>query len=138
MWVRRLALFCLAVSACSGDGGTPIDAATGGDAPLVNGCPVLAAPQANPGDPIDGDTFATFAAPLFQSFCTRCHSMALSGAARNGAPTGFDWDSEASVRAHLPEIRNAIGVLNFMPPSDPRPSCAERQRLVRWIDADAP
>lgn len=139
MWVRRLALVALlSLSACSDDGSTPIDAGGDGDAPLVNGCPVLSAPQATPGDPIDGDNFANFAGPLFATYCTRCHSTQLSGAARNGAPTGFNWDDEASVRAHLAEIRNAIGVLNFMPPSDPKPACAERQRLVRWIDAAAP
>jgi uncharacterized membrane protein len=140
MWARRIAfVLALLFSACSDDGAAPVDAAGGGDGPpLINGCPSLSAPQAQPGDPIDGDTFASFAGPLFTSYCTRCHSTTLTGAARNGAPIGFDWDSEASVRIHLAEIRNAVGVLNFMPPSDPEPSCAERQRLVRWIDAAAP
>jgi uncharacterized membrane protein len=139
MCVRRWALVAIALSlpACSDDASTPTDAALDGP-PLVNGCPVLSAPQANPGDPIDGDTFASFAGPLFRTYCTRCHSMTLSGAERNGAPNGFNWDDEASVRLHLAEIRNAIGVLNFMPPSAPNPTCAERQRLVRWIDASAP
>ncbi len=144
MWVRHLGLLHLgllivALAACGDDGsGTPIDAASGDSGTIINGCLSLSAPQANPGDPIDGDTFATAIAPIFQSRCTRCHSTTLSGAARNGAPLGFNWDDEASVRQHLAEIRNAIGVLNFMPPSDPRPTCDERRRVVRWIDADAP
>ncbi len=129
MWARRL--FVLLLSACGDDAGQ----ADGG---LINGCPSLTAPQATPGEPIDGDTFATFAGPLLQQYCTRCHSSTLTGAARNGAPVGFNWNDEASVRTHLIEMRNAIGVANFMPPSAPRPSCAERQRLVRWIDAAAP
>lgn len=139
MCARRVVLaLALSLWACSDDGSTPIDAGGDGDAPLVNGCPALTAPQANPGDPIDGDTFDTFAGPLLATYCTRCHSTQLTGAARNGAPIGFNWDDEASVRMHLAEMRNAVGVLNFMPPSDPKPTCAERQRLVRWIDASAP
>lgn len=139
MCARRLALFAaLMLLGCSDDGGdSPVDARLDGP-PLINGCPSLSTPQASPGDPIDGDTFDTFAGPLLSQYCTRCHASTLSGSARNGAPTGFDWDVEASVRMHLPEMRNAVGVLNFMPPSDPRPTCDERQRLVRWIDADAP
>jgi uncharacterized membrane protein len=138
MWVRGLALLAtLLVAGCGDDGGNPVDAG-GGDAALINGCPSLTAPQANPGDPIDGDTFATFAGPLLQMYCTRCHSTTRTGADRNGAPIGYNWDDEASVRMHLPEMRNAVGVFNFMPPNDPRPTCAERQRLVRWIDASAP
>jgi len=121
------------------DGGTSHDAGDdGGGGGLVNGCPVLTAPQANPGDPIDGDTFTSFAGPLFQQFCTRCHASTRTGTDRNGAPVGYNWDVEATVRQRLPEIRNAVGVLNFMPLNPPLLSCAERQRLVRWIDASAP
>src|SRR5688572_727788 len=111
MCARRVALVvALFLSACSDDGGgTPVDARSDGP-PLINGCPSLSAPQASPGDPIDGDTFASFAGPLLATYCTRCHSTTLSGADRNGAPTGFNWDDEASVRMHLPEMRNAIGV----------------------------
>jgi uncharacterized membrane protein len=139
MCVRRLALLAaLTLSGCSDDGGgSPVDAGPDGP-PLINGCPSLSTPQASPGDPIDGDTFDTFAGPLLTQYCTRCHATTLTGAARNGAPVGFDWDDEASVRTHLAEMRNAVGVINFMPPSNPLPTCDERQRLVRWIDADAP
>lgn len=108
------------------------------DARIVNGCPALEEPQASPGDPIDGDTWVTFAMDFFATHCTRCHSSTRVGGDRNGAPVGFDWDIEATVRDHLDEIRNAVGVLNFMPFLPPDPTCAERQRIVRWIDAAAP
>jgi uncharacterized membrane protein len=137
MCARRVVFLVALLSGCSDDASSPVDAGRDGP-PLINGCPSLSTPQANPGDPIDGDTFASFAAPLLTTYCTRCHSTTLTGAARNGAPIGFDWNDEASVRLHLAEMRNAIGVVNFMPPSAPLPSCDERQRLVRWIDADAP
>ncbi|MCA1663869.1 MAG: hypothetical protein LC659_06310 [Myxococcales bacterium] len=105
---------------------------------LVNGCPPWSAPVTTPDGGAGGDTWTSFARPLFATDCTRCHSSTLSGSARNGAPAGYDWDVEAAVRAHLGEIRGAIGVGNFMPPSDPRPTCDERRRVVRWIDAAAP
>ena len=35
-------------------------------------------------------------------------------------------------------IRYAVGVINFMPINPPDPTCEERARIVRWIDADAP
>lgn len=115
-----------------------IDKSSEPDADTQNGCPSLTESQAMPGDPIDGDTYATFAAGFFSQHCTRCHASTLTGPARDGAPVGFDWDLESSVRAHLPQIRIAVGVLNFMPAAPPDPTCDERQRIVRWIDADAP
>ncbi len=127
-WLLGLA----ALAACGDDDGG------GPDAQLVNGCPSLTEPQASPGDPIDGDNLDNFALPLLAQFCTRCHASTLSGDDRNGAPIGFDWDVEASIRAELPRIRNAVGVFNFMPVNPPLLSCEQRQRLVRWIDAGAP
>lgn len=105
---------------------------------LVNGCPPWTAPLATPDGGAGGDTWASFAQSFFAGYCTRCHSSALSGDARNGAPDGYDWDDEAAVRAHLDVIRSAVGVGNFMPPSAPLPACDERRRIVRWIDAAAP
>jgi uncharacterized membrane protein len=130
-----LVMTCSA-AACGGDAAAP-DAGPP-DAEINNGCEALRAPQAEPGDPIDGDTYATFAGGFFAQHCTRCHSSTLTGGERNGAPAGYDWDVEATVRDHLAEIRNAVGVLNYMPFAPPDPTCAERQRIVRWIDADAP
>lgn len=101
-------------------------------------CPELREPLAMAGDPIDGDDYANLAQPFFDQYCVRCHASTRTGSARNRAPLGFDWDQEASIRSHLPEIRGAVGVTNFMPFSAPFPSCEERSRLVRWIDADAP
>jgi uncharacterized membrane protein len=114
------------------------DADPGSDAGQDAACPELRGPLAMPGDAIDGDDYATLAQPFFETYCVRCHESVKTGAARNRAPLGLDWDQEASVRSHLPEIRDAVGVTNFMPFSAPFPSCEERARLVRWIDADAP
>jgi hypothetical protein len=134
--LRRALLALLVLSACGDDGNAP-DAGPP-DAATIKGCLVLTEPQAEPGDPIDGDTWATFAMDFFADNCTRCHSTTRVGPDRNGAPDGYNWDDEPTVRDHLPEIRNVVGVTMFMPFLPPDPECSERQRLVRWIDADAP
>lgn len=130
--MRALLLVAL-LAACSDPGGEGNT-----DARIVNGCPSLVDQQATPGDPIDGDTWDTYAQGFFAMWCTRCHATANAGDARNGAPDGYNWDDPASVRTHLSEIRKAVGVVNFMPFNPPDPSCADRQRIVRWIDAAAP
>lgn len=109
------------------------------DAGVRFGCPVLRDPVALPGDDIEGDAWESFAQGFFESYCTRCHSVTrVTREERSSAPEGLDWDDEGTVRANLDRIRNAVGVQNFMPPSDPSPSCDERLRLIRWIDAGAP
>ncbi|HEX9102256.1 MAG TPA: hypothetical protein VF997_08640 [Polyangia bacterium] len=129
-------------AACTPDGPATGDmdlgVAAGDMTTLVNGCPPWSAPLTTPDGGAGGDTWASFARDLFASDCTRCHSSTLTGLARNGAPDGYDWDVESAVRAHLDVIRSAVGVANIMPPSAPLPTCDERRRLVRWIDADAP
>jgi hypothetical protein len=121
----------------SSGGGPPTTPAT--PPPLRNGCESLTSAIARPGDNIGGDTFQNFAGPFFITWCTRCHSSRLTTPEeRTGAPQEFNWDVEATVRANLGRIRVQIGVENSMPLNDPRPSCEERRRLVRWIDAGAP
>jgi hypothetical protein len=113
--------------------------AAGGDMTvLANGCPPLTAPVTTPDGGAGGDTWASYAQSFFAMYCTRCHSSTLTGSMRNGAPDGYNWDDETAVHTRISQIRTAVGVGNFMPPSDPKPACDERRRIVRWIDADAP
>lgn len=129
--------FAFALTSCGDDDSTPLDAGTEDAQPF--GCPSHPSPLAMPGDDLGGDTWTTFASGFFETWCTRCHSSELVGAvARNGAPEGFDWNDEASVREHLDAIRRVVGVTNEMPPRGARPECDDRERLVRWIDAAAP
>lgn len=120
------------------DAGPDYDA--GDDAGLLFGCPSHPDPTAAPGEDIGGHTYATWAAPMFfELYCTRCHSSSLTNeTARSFAPLGLDWDIEANVRAELARIRFDVGVSNYMPPTEPRPSCDERYELLRWIDSGAP
>jgi hypothetical protein len=109
------------------------------DVRLVNGCPVLEAPVARMGDDPMGDTYAGFARDFFQRLCVRCHATALrTSAERMGAPEGMNWDDEAAVRREIARIRRAVGVDNYMPLNPPLATCAERRRLVRWVDLGAP
>ena len=142
MTLRRASRIAFALLGISCGGGT-----TGPSTPpttttpngtIVNGCPSLVDPIAARGDTIGGDTYQTFARPFFTTWCVRCHSVTLATPARSGAPEEFNWDVEASVRANLGRIRTQVGVLNSMPLTPPLPSCDERRRLTRWIDAGAP
>jgi hypothetical protein len=129
---------------CGGGTPSPTEPPTPQDGAIVNGCPSLVNPVAQRGESIGGDTWTTFAKPFFATWCLRCHSSTLTTAAqRNGAPDGLNWDVESTVRANLARIRQQAGVLNTMPLrdatiNDPQPSCDERRRLIRWIDAGAP
>jgi len=104
------------------------------------GCPLLFdMTLAMPGDPIDGDSWGTFAQGFLRDYCTCCHSTVKTGTDRNGAPLGYDWDDEATVRMHLEDIRGAAAGFNFMPPPNaPQPPCEDRMRIARWVDAAAP
>ncbi len=128
-------------------GGDAADAGDPGDVPgdvgedveIRNGCPALRAPVDTPDASAMGDTWEGFARGFFVTYCTRCHASTLTTPEeRGGAPPGFDWDNEAAVRMRLSLIRAAVGVDNWMPLNPPNPDCAERRRLVRWIDIGAP
>jgi hypothetical protein len=87
-------------------------------------------------------TYENFGAPFMASYCTNCHSSTLTGTARNGAPTGHDYDTLDGillVAEHVDENAasgpDATNVL--MPPLDPRPSDAEREQLGAWLACEA-
>lgn len=121
----------------AGGGGT----AASGDMTMVlaNGCAALTSPVAAPGDNIGGDTWATYAKPFFAQWCTRCHSSTLVGdTARNGAPAGYNWDQQAAVKMYGSMIRTEVGANDEMPPTMPFPTCEDRLRISKWLDAGQP
>jgi uncharacterized membrane protein len=83
-------------------------------------------------------TYDDFARPFMTSYCTRCHSSTLSGAARNGAPAGHDFDTEAGILAvadHVDGLAAAgpNAVNTAMPPDGAKPTEAERRQLGEWL-----
>jgi hypothetical protein len=83
-------------------------------------------------------TYENFVKGFMGSYCTRCHNSALTGDARSGAPLGHDFDTEAGivfvgehVDEHAAAGPNATNEL--MPPSGPKPTAVEREKLGEWI-----
>jgi hypothetical protein len=88
-------------------------------------------------------TWDNFAEDFFASYCTRCHSTTLSGAARNGAPNDHNFDSVEMVRDEIDHTdeQAAAGpdsVNTLMPISGPAPTEEERRKLGEWLACGAP
>jgi uncharacterized membrane protein len=105
----------------------------------------------DPLDPLDPNamssdcgtlTYDNFAAQFFSDFCLRCHSSTLVGdVARSDAPLGIDFDTLEGVTEFRNRIRLRAGELGDMPPlltGGRRPTQAERQMLIDWLDCDLP
>lgn len=83
-------------------------------------------------------TYDSFGRAFMESYCTRCHSSTLSGAARNGAPADHDFDSYLGVLAvaeHIDELAASgpDSTNEEMPPAAPIPTLQERQQLGSWL-----
>lgn len=143
------------LAACGGDGNrcAPYD---GGfpDVDAGEACR-FPCPVSSPAQGADGDTYTSFASGFFGTYCTRCHATSrtqncfIPGATcRFGSPPDHNWDNPASIRSYLGKIRAVVAVgdqLTMPPdlpvtpnPSMPAPTCDERFRIARWIDAGAP
>src|ERR1700712_1273243 len=71
-------------------------------------------------------SYENFGRELMQSFCLRCHTAAISAAARQ-APPDRNFDDLLSIRAsaHLIDQQAVVGPLasrETMPPTDPKPT----------------
>jgi hypothetical protein len=89
-------------------------------------------------------TYDTFGQAFMEDYCTRCHSSALTGAARNGAPSDHNFDTLANIKDTEPEHLDeeaAAGpnhVNTAMPPTAPQPTEAERRKLGEWLACGTP
>jgi hypothetical protein len=108
-------------------------------------CSSGSSPATNPGDAMTGDTWQSWAQGFFATYCVPCHGA--------GAPGGRDYRVQANVVRDAAEIRCGVAVTQdpswncdpaFPPPKQfpigngPKPSDADRGRLVAWITAGAP
>lgn len=89
-------------------------------------------------------TYEGFGQAFMDAYCTRCHSSHLTGADRQGAPSDHNLETLEAIRAagllHIDETSAAgpDGINTAMPPSDPRPTEAERRQLGEWLACGAP
>ncbi len=116
------ALSLLLLGACEGDHGTPSGAECPEDSSV---------------------NWENFGKNFMESYCTRCHSGALAGSARNGAPADHNFESLELVQEQLEHIdtQAAAGpsVVNVeMPIGEPTPTDAERRQLGEWVACGAP
>lgn len=88
-------------------------------------------------------TYDNFGKAFMQTYCIRCHSSTLSGAARQGATADHDFDKIELIRVFLDHIDQKAGAgpastNTSMPPSDPKPTNDERRKLAEWVACGAP
>jgi hypothetical protein len=146
MILRTLAPLLLAATlACSSasvapggtDAGADDVAATAPDLAIQTGDSALAEASAT-------DTWQNYAATFFKTYCVACHNAQ--------DPTGRDFDLQSSVENSKLGIRcgvavsqdpswkcsSSIAAKQFPIGTGPKPSDAERTRLVAWVTAGAP
>jgi hypothetical protein len=128
----------------------PDTAATGGSA----GQPDTGAGGSGGGDtgpspdgPVAADTWETFAKAFFTTYCVACHDDDKKGAATRdyhllanvmkekaeiacGVATPAEW-TRLACKAFPPARQFPVG-------GGPKPTDADRERLVRWIDSGTP
>lgn len=91
-----------------------------------------------------GPTASDFGSAFLRTHCLACHSASVTGEAREGAPTGVDFDTPEAVLqwAEAIDAHSAAGpssVNSGMPPSSrPAPSMDERVKLGQWLACGAP
>ena len=83
-------------------------------------------------------TYDSFGKDFMTKYCTRCHSSAVTGEMRNGAPSDHNFNTFAGIFVmadHIDEHAAAgpDAVNTEMPPSDPKPTEEERRKLGEWL-----
>lgn len=72
----------------------------------------------------------------FRDVCTGCHSTALSGAERNGAPSRVNWDDYDSAKANAEDGAEEV-FEGDMPPDDTL-TAAQKEELYKWALCGTP
>lgn len=88
--------------------------------------------------------YENFGRTFMNTYCTRCHSSALADGDRHGAPSDHNFDSLGNIQKVPAEHIDAMAaagpdrVNTTMPPSEPRPTEAERRDLGEWLACGTP
>lgn len=98
---------------------------------------LFAASACTPG--VDCSTVKPYAeVTAFQNSCNACHSSALTGADRLGAPSDINYDTHAAAKTELEESIEVM-LEGEMPPSDGPPiTDEEKQVLLTWLQCGTP
>lgn len=92
----------------------------------------------------DAPTAQSFGTAFMRTYCLGCHSASVTGAARQAAPVGVDFDTLEDVRrqASRIDLHAAAGpnaTNTEMPPAGPpQPAQQEREKLGQWLACGAP
>lgn len=143
--MKKVALLALAIS-CGPAATGPTDSGTTDAGQSDAGQTADAGMAGDAGTP---DTWTNWASGFFVSYCVSCHNP---GDAGDPAGTSFDFELYTDVVTNAATIRCGVAVAQdpawscgaFPPPrqfpigTGPKPSDAERGRLVAWIDAGTP
>lgn len=70
--------------------------------------------------------------------CTNCHSTALSGTSRVGAPGDINFDNYDSAVADADLARSEVESGSMPPAGSPKLSAAEHDQIVNWASCDTP
>lgn len=82
-------------------------------------------------------TYENFGRDFMGAQCQSCHGQASKD--RKGAPSGFDFGTLDSVRAHKDRIfARAAADNTTMPPGPDDPPREERDKLAEWLACGAP
>ena len=80
-------------------------------------------------------SYNNFGSQFMTDYCTSCHDTSVSGASRNFAPVGVNFDTLELVQNQSNRVNLRAGEGTGMPPSSAssQPSSAERDLLSEWI-----
>jgi hypothetical protein len=83
-------------------------------------------------------TYDNFGKKFMQDYCLRCHSVNVTGNDRIGAPDDHNFDELVDIEVFKDHIDQYSGsgpskTNTTMPPTDPKPSLEERQKLAEWL-----
>ena len=72
------------------------------------------------------------------SKCTACHSATLTGAARQAAPVGINFDNFADARTHAQKAMSEVYEGEMPLPGQPELTEGEKTQIYNWASCDTP